>query len=176
MFRATLLPSASVYGSWTTVKDVCLWAALDDEMWNVFAGALGDASLQNLSLLASIQPADIKEAIEATTIFFRRHLEMRSHSQLPRKSTTPSIHDSPNRSAMSGVGPSVPVHMSAILTHLLCHAQYAANILTHLLCHAQYADPRRTGMAARDRAEAGPSMKAIASSPLPPVSRATTMR
>ena len=36
-------------------------------MWNQFAGALGDASLQNLSLFASMQPADIKEAIEATT-------------------------------------------------------------------------------------------------------------
>ena len=41
------------------MKDVCVWAAVDDEMWNVFAGALGDASLQNLSLLASMQLADI---------------------------------------------------------------------------------------------------------------------
>ena len=67
MFRATLLPYASVYGSSKTVKDVCVWGAVDDEMWNVFAGAQGDASLQNLSLLASMQPADIEEAIEATT-------------------------------------------------------------------------------------------------------------
>ena len=66
MFRATLLPSASVYGTWTSVKDVCVWAAVDDEMWNQFAGALGDASLQILSLLASMQPGDIKEAIEAS--------------------------------------------------------------------------------------------------------------
>ena len=66
MFRATLLPSASVYGTWTSVKDVCVWAAVDDEMWNQFAGALRDASLQNLSLLASMQPGDIKEAIEAS--------------------------------------------------------------------------------------------------------------
>ena len=36
-------------------------------MWKVFAGALGDTSLQNLNLLASMQQADIKEAIEATT-------------------------------------------------------------------------------------------------------------
>ena len=57
MFRATLLPSASVYGKWTSVKDVCVWEAVDDELWNQFAGALGDASLQNLS---------IEEAIEAT--------------------------------------------------------------------------------------------------------------
>ena len=37
---------------------------------------------------------------------------MRSQSQLPWESTTPSTHDSPHKSTMSGVGPSVPVHMS----------------------------------------------------------------
>ena len=55
MFHASLLPSLSVYGSWTTMKDVCAWAAVNDERW----------SLQNISLVAAVQPTDIKEAIEA---------------------------------------------------------------------------------------------------------------
>ena len=67
MFRATLLPSASVYGSWSTMLDVCAWAAVDDEMWLQFAGKLGDTSLQNISLVAALHPADVKEAIEAAT-------------------------------------------------------------------------------------------------------------
>ena len=47
------------------MKDVCAWAAVNDEMWVQFAEQLGDASLQNISLVAAMQPADIKEAIEA---------------------------------------------------------------------------------------------------------------
>ena len=65
MFQASLLPSLSVYGSWTTMTDVCAWAAVSDEMWVQFAEQLGDASLQNISLVAAMQPDDIKEAIEA---------------------------------------------------------------------------------------------------------------
>ena len=49
-------------------SSVCVWAAVDDEIWNQFAGGLGDVSLQNLSLFASMQPGDIKEAIEATAL------------------------------------------------------------------------------------------------------------
>ena len=44
MFHASLLPSLSVYKSWTTMKDVCTWAAVSDEMWVQFAEQLGDAS------------------------------------------------------------------------------------------------------------------------------------
>ena len=47
------------------MKDVCAWAAVSDEMWVQFAEQLGDASLQNISLVAAMQPDDIKEAIEA---------------------------------------------------------------------------------------------------------------
>ena len=65
MFHASLLPSLSVYGSWTTMKDVCSWAAVDDDLWVKFAEQLGDASLQNISLVAAVQPTDIKEAVEA---------------------------------------------------------------------------------------------------------------
>ena len=101
---------------------------------------------------------------------------MRSLSQHPRVALM--IH--PDRSAMSGAEPSVPVHMSTRdeMSELAnARAQEIANILTHVLRYAQKADPRRTGMAARDSAEARPSMKAIASSLyLPPVSRATTTR
>ena len=43
MFQASLLPSLSVYGSWTTTKDVCTWAAVSYEMWVQFAEQLGDA-------------------------------------------------------------------------------------------------------------------------------------
>ena len=46
------------------MKDVCTWAAVSDEMWVHFAEQLGDASLQNISLVAAMQPDDIKEAIE----------------------------------------------------------------------------------------------------------------
>ena len=53
----------SVHGSWATVG----WGAVDDAVWEQFAGRLGDASLQNISLLASTQPADIQEAIMATS-------------------------------------------------------------------------------------------------------------
>ena len=35
-------------------------------MWGQFAKNLGGESLDNMSLLAALQPADIKEAIEAT--------------------------------------------------------------------------------------------------------------
>ena len=63
MFHVSLLPSLSVYGSSTTMKDVCTWAAVSDEMWVQFAEQLGDASLQNISLVAAMQPDDIKEAI-----------------------------------------------------------------------------------------------------------------
>ena len=61
VFSTTLLPSLSVHGS-------CGWAAVDGALWEQFAGHLGDdASLQNIGLLASMQPADIQEAIMATT-------------------------------------------------------------------------------------------------------------
>ena len=67
MFATTLLPSLSVHGGRASVKDVCGWAAVDDALWEQFAGHLGDVSLQNISLLASMQPADIQEAIMATS-------------------------------------------------------------------------------------------------------------
>ena len=61
MFAMTLLPSLSVHGAWTLVKDACGWAAVD------VAGHLGDVSLHNISLLASMQPTNIQEAIMATS-------------------------------------------------------------------------------------------------------------
>ena len=61
MFATTLLPSLNVHGAWTSVKDVCGW------LWEQFAGHLGDVSLQNISLLASMQPTGIQEAIMATS-------------------------------------------------------------------------------------------------------------
>ena len=42
------------------MKEVCGWAPVDETLWQEFAGLLGDASLQNISLLAT-QPADTKE-------------------------------------------------------------------------------------------------------------------
>ena len=42
MFATTLLPSLSVHGAWTSVKDVCGWAVVDDALWEQFAGHLGD--------------------------------------------------------------------------------------------------------------------------------------
>ena len=45
MFATTLLPSLSVLGAWASVKDVCAWAAVDDALWEQFAGHLGDVSL-----------------------------------------------------------------------------------------------------------------------------------
>ena len=65
MFPTTLLPSLNVHGSWAIVKDICLLAAVDDELWEQFAGSWWDAALQNISLLASMQPSDIQEAITA---------------------------------------------------------------------------------------------------------------
>ena len=64
MFSASLLPSQSVYGSWSSLKEVRSWAAVDELLWLQFAKALGDEALDNVSLLAALQPADIKEAVE----------------------------------------------------------------------------------------------------------------
>ena len=65
MFSASLLPSQSVYGSWSSLKEVRSWAAVDNSLWSQFAKTLGDEALDNVSLLAALQPADIKEAVEA---------------------------------------------------------------------------------------------------------------
>ena len=53
-------------------------------MWNQFAGALGDATLQNLSSLASMQPGDIKEAIEASATGAVRRTKLRLVFAAPR--------------------------------------------------------------------------------------------
>ena len=66
MFRASLLPSQSLYGSWTSIQDIRSWAAIEDSVWVQFAKCLGDESLDNVSMLASMLPSDIKEATEAT--------------------------------------------------------------------------------------------------------------
>ena len=65
MCSALLLPSQSVYGSWSSLKEVRSWAAVDESLWSQFAKALGDDALDNVSLLAALQPTDVKEAIEA---------------------------------------------------------------------------------------------------------------
>ena len=63
MFRAALLPSQRLCGS---VQDIRFRAAVD-AMWEQFVMNLGGESLDNISLLAALQqPANIKEAIEAT--------------------------------------------------------------------------------------------------------------
>ena len=67
MFRASVLPTQSVFGAWSTLKEVCSWAGVDEASWARFAGQLGDSSLQNISLLASLQPMDVKEACEAAS-------------------------------------------------------------------------------------------------------------
>ena len=64
MFSASLLPSQSVYESWSSLKEVRSWAAVDESLWLQFAKALGDEALDNVSLLAALQPTDVKEAIE----------------------------------------------------------------------------------------------------------------
>ena len=61
---ATVLPSQGVHCGWTTVKDLCTWASVDDVMWGQFARHLQDASLQN-SLLAAFHPRSLEEAVEA---------------------------------------------------------------------------------------------------------------
>ena len=66
MFRASLLPSQSLYGSWASVQDIRSWAAIEDSVWVQFAKCLGDESLDTVSMLASMLPSDIKEATEAT--------------------------------------------------------------------------------------------------------------
>ena len=66
MFRALLLPSQSLHGSWTSFQDIRSWAAIEDSVWVQFAKCLGDESLDNVSMLASMLPSDIKEATEAT--------------------------------------------------------------------------------------------------------------
>ena len=66
MFRPSQLPSMSVCESWSSLKDIRVWAAIDDENWIQFAQNLGDSALDNISLLSALQPADVKEAIKAT--------------------------------------------------------------------------------------------------------------
>ena len=66
MFHASLLPSQSLYGSWTSVQDIRSWAAIEDSVWVQFAKCLGGESLDNVSMLALMLPSDIKEATEAT--------------------------------------------------------------------------------------------------------------
>ena len=66
MFRASLLPSKSVYGGWTTLTEVRKWAAVDDALWAQFAHQLGHEKFDYVSLMAALQPSDIKEAVEAT--------------------------------------------------------------------------------------------------------------
>ena len=36
-----------------SIKDMCVWAAVDDEMWNQIAGVLGAASLQKNQLVGN---------------------------------------------------------------------------------------------------------------------------
>ena len=57
MFRAFVHPTQSVLWAWT----------VDDSTWTQFAGQLGDASLQNISLLVSLQPMDVKQACAAVS-------------------------------------------------------------------------------------------------------------
>ena len=66
MFRASQLPSMNVCEAWSSLKDIRAWAEVDDEIWVKFASNLGDSALDNISLLSALQPADVKEAIEAT--------------------------------------------------------------------------------------------------------------
>ena len=66
MFRASQSPSMSVCEPWSSLKDIRGWAPIDDEIWVQFAKNWGDSALDNISLLSALQPADVKEAIEAT--------------------------------------------------------------------------------------------------------------
>ena len=68
--------------------DLC-WAGVDDDLWVQFAGQLGDESLQNISLLASLQPADVKQACaaaSATPIEGRAALKVKVSSTLDQSS------------------------------------------------------------------------------------------
>ena len=55
MFRASQLPSMSVCESWSSLKDIRMWAAVDDENWVQSAQNLGDSALDNNSLLSALQ-------------------------------------------------------------------------------------------------------------------------
>ena len=88
MFSASLFPSQSVHGSWSSLKEVHSWAAVDDSL-SQFANTLGDEALDNVSLLAALQPADIKEAVEAVQGIVRTKLRGLSPSRR-RSATSPT--------------------------------------------------------------------------------------
>ena len=67
MFRAPVLSTQCVFGACATLKEVCNWVGVDDSTGTQFAGQLGDESLQNISLLASLQPMDVKQACKAVS-------------------------------------------------------------------------------------------------------------
>ena len=59
MYRASLLLSQSLYGSWSRLQDVSSWAAVDDAVWGQFAKNLGDESLDNTSAIEATQGSPI---------------------------------------------------------------------------------------------------------------------
>lgn len=61
------LPSTEALAGWETVKQAVEWADIDQVLWAAIAKELGDEQLDNLVLLASMDPSDIKAAVERTT-------------------------------------------------------------------------------------------------------------
>ena len=62
-----LLPSGEVVDRWATITDAATWAGLEDGLLRCVLRALGDQSLNNLPLLASIPFDSIKEALNNAT-------------------------------------------------------------------------------------------------------------
>ena len=62
-----LLPSGEVVDRWATIADAATWAGLEDGLLRCVLRALGDQSLNNLPLLASIPFDSIKEALNNAT-------------------------------------------------------------------------------------------------------------
>ena len=58
MASAALAPSAAVYDSWTTIKEVLKWAGVLEERWRRVAAELGDPELENLFVLAGMEGED----------------------------------------------------------------------------------------------------------------------
>ena len=51
--------------NFSSLTEIRHWAAVDDALWAHFAKQLGDQDFDKVSLMAALQPSEIKEAVEA---------------------------------------------------------------------------------------------------------------
>ena len=59
-----LLPSAAVMEAWTKLDDARSWAALAPERLRELLEILGDADLDNIVLMAALDPSMVRDAME----------------------------------------------------------------------------------------------------------------